>query len=272
MDRIGWWLAAAFLSLSAPAFAQAGEEKGFDNKSVIALHQAGLGDNTIVAKINSSACGYDVTTNGLITLKQAGVADDVIAAMVARCGDSPRPQATGLATADPLSAHVPGIYVLQDWIAAPQMQLMRPSKASGIKVTGNGSILLPYVGRLVLPDEQSRIGIKTHHPVFYFYFVAGDRKVSDFGTPNSVAAQSPDEFSLVHFKVKKNEREVGVGKISAYSSQRGIDPKEAIRFDASEIGGSAFKVRSERDLEPGEYAFVLTGANGTARVYDFTIL
>ena len=72
--------------------------------------------------------------------------------------------------------------------------------------------------------------------------------------------------------MKKNEREVGVGKVSAYSSQRGIDTKEAIRFDSSEIGGSAFKVRSDRDLEPGEYAFVLTGANGTARVYDFTIL
>ena len=191
MRRVGWWLAVAFLSLSTPAFAQGGEDKRFDNKSVVALHQAGLGDNTIIAKVNSVACGYDVTTDGLIALKQAGLSDDVIAAMVARCGGEPRPQATGQASADPSSAHMPGIYVVQDWLAAPQMQLMRPSKASGIKVTGNGSILLPYVGKQVLPDEQSRVGVKSHRPVFYFYFVAGDRKVSDFGTPNRSRRNRP---------------------------------------------------------------------------------
>ncbi|WP_375395345.1 hypothetical protein [uncultured Sphingomonas sp.] len=266
MERVRLFFLAVALVLSSAASAQR-----FDNKSVVALHHAGLGDNTIIAKVNGLPCSYDVSTDGLIALKQAGVSDDVIAAMVARCSASPHAQGVGAGSTDPAVAHPPGIYVMQDWLGTPKMQLMRPSKASGIKVTGNGSILLPYVGKLVLPDEHSRVEVKTHRPVFYFYFLAGGRKVSDFCTPDSVAAQSPDEFTLVRFKVRKDEREVGTGKVSAYSSRRGIDTKDVIRFETSEVGESAFKVSESRDLEPGEYAFVLTGANGTARVYDFTI-
>ena len=213
--------AVAVLSYASGASAQR-----FDNDSVVALRHAGLGANTIIAKVNSLPCAYDVSTDALIALKKADVADDVIAAMVARCDAAAHAPSAVVNSADPASPHPPGIYVMQDWLAAPQMQLMRPSKASAIKVSGNGSILLPYVGKLALPDEQSRIGVKNHRPTFYFYFLPGDDKVSDFGTPNSVAAQSPDEFSLVRFKVKKGERDVGIGKVSIYSSRRGIDPKE----------------------------------------------
>ena len=269
--RYCWIGLVAMLPLSCAASAQRFDNQTFDNKSVVALHRAGLGDTTIIAKVNGLPCGYDVSTDGLIALKQAGLPDDVIGAMVARCNVVAKAGSIGPSSADPSTRHKPGIYVPEDGSDPARMQPMRPSKASGIKVSGNGSILLPFVGRLVLPDEQSRVAIKNHRPVFYFYFLAGDENVSDFGTPNSIAAQSPDEFSLVRFKVKKNEREVGIGKISVYSSRRGIDPKDAIRFDATEIGPSAFKVVVDRDLDAGEYAFVLTGANNAARVYDFTI-
>ena len=263
MKFLGWTASAVLLALSSAAGSQ-----GFDNKSVVALHRAGLGDTAIIAKVNGLSCNYDVSTDGLIALKQAGLSDEVIAAMVSRCNGAQG----GTNGADPASAHAPGIYVVQDGQGGPQLQPMRPSKASGIKVTGNGSILLPYLGRLVLPAAQSRVAIHTGKPVFYFYFRVGDQNVSDFGTPYSIAAQSPDEFSLVRFKVKTNERDVVIGKMSAFGSRRGVDPKDAIPFETSEIGPSAFKVTMARDLEPGEYAFVLTGANGTARVYDFTIL
>ena len=267
MASMGKWLAA--LVLSSPT---AGVAQGFDNGNVVALHRAGLGDHTIIAKVNSLSCEYDVSTDGLIALKQAGMSDDVIAAMVSRCDASPRAQRVGSTGADPAAAHVPGIYVVQDWLPAPQMRMMRPSKASGIKVTGNGSILLPYVGKLLLPDGASRVAIRNHRPVFYFYFPAGDRDVSDFGSPRSIAAQSPDEFTLVRFRVRKDAREVGIGKISVDGNRKGIDPRAAIRFETSEAGESAFKVVLARDLEPGEYAFVLTGAHNAARVYDFSIL
>lgn len=264
LGRIGIAFALALWSAT-------GSAQGFDNQSVVALHRAGLGDTTIIAKVKSLTCGYDVSTDALIALKQAGLSDAVIAAMVGQCSASARAQGIMTDSPDPFVAHAPGIYVLQTGATKPQLHLIRPSKASGVKVTGNGSILLPYVRKLVIPDDRSRTAIDTRRPTFYFYFRAGDANVSDFGTPNSIAAQSPDEFSLVHFAIRKAQREVGIGKMSVLVHRRGVDTRDAVRFDSTEIGESAFKVEPARDLEPGEYAFVLTGAKGSARVYDFTI-
>lgn len=255
----------AFALWSSPTLAQR-----FDNNSVIALHRAGLGEAAIVAKINSLSCGYDVSTDAMIALGRAGVSDKVVAAMVDRCNRSARAQGTD--AADPAAVHAPGIYLMDATPGAPRMQPLRPSKASGIKVSGNGSILLPFVGKLVLPDDRSHVSIGSHRPTFYFYFPAHDRRVSDFGTPGSIAAQSPDEFSLVRFRTRSGAREVSIGRMAGFSGQRGIDPRDTIRFSTSEVGDEAYRVEMNAELAPGEYAFVLTGANGTARVYDFTIL
>lgn len=259
------WLAAIALAPSS-AIAQA-----FDNAAVKALHAAGLGETAIVAKINSLPCGYDVSTAGLISLKQAGLTDGVIAAMVNRCTASSRAQGYAANSADPAVPHAPGIYVVEDGPGAATLQPLRPSKASGVKVTGNGSVLMPYRARLVLPETGSHMPLRSAQPVFYFYFDVPDRRVSDFGTANSAAAQSPDEFTLVRFSVKGNQREVGMGKVSAYDIRRGIDPAASIAFAAQDTGEGVFKVSFAEKLVPGEYGFVLTGATGTSRVYDFSI-
>jgi hypothetical protein len=264
MKKIGAaWLAA---SMSCAAVAQT-----FDNNSVVALYQAGLGDTTIIAKVESIPCGYDVSTEGLVSLKRQGISDEVIATMLRRCSASPRAQGVDASSADLSVARAPGIYLLQDWAVPNHMTALRPSKASGIKVSGNGSILLPYIGKLVLPDLTSGNAVKSKHPTFFFYFNAADKKVSSFGTPNSPAAQSPDEFTLVRFKAKGNEREVGVGRVSVYSVRSGVDPKVSIRFASEEVGESIFKVTIAQDLARGEYGFVITGANNAARVYDFSV-
>jgi hypothetical protein len=44
--------------------------------------QAKLGDSLIIAKIKSSASGFDTSTDGLVKLKQADVSDAVLQAMV----------------------------------------------------------------------------------------------------------------------------------------------------------------------------------------------
>lgn len=251
--------------------AGAASAESFDNRSVLALHQAGLGDEAIVAKVGTMPCGYDVSTDGLIGLKKAGISDQVIAAMVGRCTSSNRAQGLTADSADPSAHHAPGIYSLVDTVQSSRMTLMRPSKASGIKVTGNGSVLFPFVGKLVLPDASSRNVIKSARPTFFFYFDPGDEKVSDFGTPTSIAAQSPEEFTLVRFKAKASERQVDVGRMSAFGTRRGIATGDSISFVSDEIGDSAFKVTFSEPLAPGEYGFVLTGQNNAARVYDFTI-
>jgi hypothetical protein len=243
----------------------------FDNASVIALHRGGLGEATLLAKIKGMPCGYDVSTNGLIDLKGAGLSDVVIAAMVERCNSSARAQGADGNATDPAAIHPAGIYVMENWRQPAQMQIIRPSKAGALKVTGNGSLLFPRVGKFTLPGSESHYAIKTAQPSFYFYFKTDDRNVSDFGTASSAAAQSPDEFTLVRCKVKSEGREIEMGKVSVFNVHLGIDPKEAIAFRSEESREGVFKVTTEQPLVPGQYAFVLTGDGASARIYDFSV-
>jgi hypothetical protein len=61
---------------------EASGEKPLSNEDVIALKNAGLGDDVIVSKVRSSRGAYKLGTTDLVQLKQAGVPDTVIAAML----------------------------------------------------------------------------------------------------------------------------------------------------------------------------------------------
>jgi hypothetical protein len=199
--------------------------------------------------------------------------------MVRRCASLSK--ARGLAgddaSPDPMVRHSPGIYLFADGQPSPSLQVLRPSKSSGMKTSGNGSVLFPLIAKMVVPGLQGHVPVQTGTPVFYFYFNESDAKVSDFGTENSIAAQSPDEFSLVKFRQKSGERELEFGRASAYggalvSMKKGIDPRVTIKFSAEDKGVGIFKVSLDKALDIGEYAFVFTGANGAARIYDFSVV
>jgi hypothetical protein len=54
----------------------------FVNEDVIKMAKAGFDDGLIIAKIKSSKCQFETSTDALIGLKQSGVSPAVIAAMV----------------------------------------------------------------------------------------------------------------------------------------------------------------------------------------------
>ncbi len=257
---------SAAQGISMPASAQT-----FDDAGVLALHAAGLGDEAIIAKIRSLPCNYDTSTDRLIALKQAGVGDDIIVAMVERCTGAPRAQGAGNGPADPMAAHAPGIYLEEQGQAGPQLALLRPALAAGIKFTGNGSILFPRLAKLTVPQHGAQLRVAGNRPVFWFYFNAADHKVDSFGTVATIAAQSPNEFSLVRFRQDGGNRQFVVGRVEPYVQVVGVDPKNTIAFSANEVGDSIFKVEMTADLPPGEYGFVLPGEKGAFRIYDFSI-
>jgi hypothetical protein len=63
-----------------PAAARAGK---ITNADVMALHQAGFGDEVILAKIAASPASFTVEATDLVILKKAGLSEKVIAAMLA---------------------------------------------------------------------------------------------------------------------------------------------------------------------------------------------
>jgi hypothetical protein len=64
----------------APAAARSGK---VTNADVMALHQAGFGEQVILAKIAASPAAFTVEATDLVMLKKAGLSERVIAAMLA---------------------------------------------------------------------------------------------------------------------------------------------------------------------------------------------
>ena len=273
MRRLSIAAIAGSIAFSSPSYCET-----LNNDSIIAMAKAGLSEGLVVDKINSEPCNYDISTPAIIALKQGGLSEVVIGAMVRRCAtlSEKRGIAGDDTSADPKVKHSPGIYAFETWLDAKKLQVIRPSKASGIKSTGNGSLVFPYMTKLVMANPKSHLDIPENNPEFYFYFNVSDGKVSDFGMENSVAAQSPDEFSLIKFKDKGDSREVNIGKVSFYggitlTNRRGIDPKYTIHFEIEQVADGIFKVSPHDPLDAGEYAFIFTGANGNSRIYDFSV-
>lgn len=261
------WALAIGLAILGTTTAQA---QSFDNRSIMALHRAGLGPDVIIAKIRALPCNYDTSTDAIIGLSSAGVSQDVIVAMVDKCTGSSRAQGVNDRSADPLVKHAPGIYLLET-DQPPKMTILRPAASAGLKVTGNGSILFPLMAKLTVTQAQAQMIVRAARPTFYFYFNADDVKVNTFGTVGSAAAQSPNEFSLVKFRVDKNTRQFVVGRVQPYVEVIGVDPKNALPFEAEDLGDGIFRIQFASDLVPGEYAFVLPGGKTSFRIYDFSI-
>jgi hypothetical protein len=270
------YLAAASalaLAITAPISAEV-----MTNQTILSLLKAGLGDELVIAKINSEPCDYDVSTNSMLSLKNSGASERVIAAMVTRCASAndARGVAGDDASPDPMVRHSPGIYLLESWQKPAVLEPVSASKSSGMKTSGNGSIVFPLIAKMILPGAASRLPVQSASPTFFFYFNPNDAAVSDFGQEHSAAAQSPDAFTLVHFKQKRDTRELEMGRASAYggslvSFRKGLTLKASIAFTSEKRGSGIYEV-SAGPLEAGEYAFVFTGGDDNSRVYDFTVM
>ena len=252
-------------------------------ETIISLVRAGLGAETIIAKINSSAGSYDTSTASLIRLKQAGAPDPVIAAMLNR---SKTPLlASGVAnnaSPDPLQPHSPGIYLLG---RAPAARMMRIDATVSNQMKTSGALgfafsygLASMKMKTVIPNAAARASSTERRPTFYFYFdQAGPlASVSQFGSSFSPMASSPNEFSLIRFDQKRDHREAAIGSYSMGGVKTGVSDKARVTFTYDDVAPGVFKVTPTVDLQPGQYGFVSSAGAGTgmgivARIFDFGV-
>ncbi len=66
---------------ASPAQSDGASSDALTNGDVIKMVRAKLGDDIIISTVNSSACNFDTSVNGMVALKGAGVSDPVIKAM-----------------------------------------------------------------------------------------------------------------------------------------------------------------------------------------------
>ena len=282
MRGIAVLLAAALIA--APALGET-----LSNGSIIALSQAGLGPEAIVAKIHASPGAYDLGTDQLIALKKAGVADAVIAAMLEASGDSGvSANALGASdSTDPRAPHAAGIYLLTP------AKMVRMDATAGNQTKNSGLLGYAFTGgiakmkiKTVLPNPTARVKATGVRPVFYFYFDQADASLSHGGfwlAGPGATVTSPSEFSLVRFEKTKSGREVVLGQFNIGGMKTGVMDKARVPFSYADVSPGVFRVTPDADLPPGEYGFVYSAtATGTgvgfygggsmaSRIFDFSV-
>lgn len=274
-----------FLSTSSAIFAQG---ENMDNSEVISLVKAGLGQSVVINKIRSSKGNYDLSTNGLILLKKSGVSDEIIAAMLeSKTGGSASPSSNpaGASTRtgnpnDPTAPHDFGIYLYQEKDGQKKMTQLTPS-VSAQNRTGGGltASITPFgLGKVKtkanLPGTASALQISDAKPVFYFYL---DAKSGGLNTSSGIPSTT-NEFTLVRFNIRSDNREITIAKANAYGAKGGLSDEYVVSFEAENLGNGVFKVIPTSPLKNGEYGFYLINSGGSnasaavgAKFFDFGV-
>jgi hypothetical protein len=280
-------LLIVFCVMTVPISAQ---DETMTNEEVISLTRAGLASSLIVGKIRTSKTNFDLSTDSLIKLKQAGVGDDVVTAMLeAKSGKSvSTPAASGASAGrasgdpnDPMSPHNYGIYLYEERDGQRKMTQIA-ANVSAQNRTGGGftAAVTPFgLGKVKtkanLPGRNAALQIASTIPVFYFYLDATSGGLNT----NSGIPSSPNEFTLIRFNQRSDNREVTISKMNSWGGKGGLSDEYVMPLKAEDLGNGIFKVTPGIELKKGEYAFYLVGSGSSntaagvgSKFFDFGVL
>lgn len=276
----------AFAIFLAPSvFAQ---DETMTNQEVISLTKAGLNSSLIINKIKSSKTQFDLSTDSLIALKKAGVGDDIVAAMLeAKSGktvQAAQPAAVpGQASGDPndpMAPHNFGIYLYEMKDGSPKM-VQLAANVSAQNRTGGGftAAVTPFgLGKVKtkanLPGRTAALRVSNTAPVFYFYL---DATSGGLNTSSGIPS-TPNEFTLVRFNQRSDNREVTISKQNSWGGKGGLSDEYVIPLKAEDLGKGVFKISPAIDLKKGEYGFYLLNSGNSnvnagigSKFFDFGV-
>jgi hypothetical protein len=264
-------------------------------QDVIAMKQAGLSDDIVIAKIQQHNVPSDLSTDELIGLKKEKVSDAVIRALIDPKAQSPAGsslpttivvQNPGLAALsninpsgatpeagqtavgdpnDPLTPHDSGIYLYtKDHAGNPKMVMLERAAYQGAKTGGMFASAMTYGAvkmktKAIIPGTKAALRITDSKLIFYFYF---DDRAAGLGRSSFLGANitNPNQFALLNLKVEKNSRTTEIGQFSMWGGSSGSDEKSMIAFKSERIGPGLYKVEVAGDLKSGEYCFVASSS------------
>jgi len=284
--------AVAFVLAFGAISAVTAQDEVMTNDEVISLTKAGLAGSVIIGKIRTSKSNFDMSTDALIKLKQSGVGDDVVTAMLEAksgkaVGGSSGAGMSGAAPVgptgdpnDPMSKKNYGIYLFEERDGQRKMTQLQ-ANVSGQNRTGGmfTASITPFgLGKVKtktnLPGRNAAMQIKATTPVFYFYL---DSTSGGLNTSSGIPS-TPNEFSLVRFNQRSDNREVTIAKSNSWGGKGGLSDEYVVPLQAEDLGNGIFKVTPSVELKKGEYGFMLlnsgnsnTAAGVGAKFFDFGV-
>lgn len=260
------------------------------NAEVVKMAKAGFGAPVIIAKVKSMPGKYDLSLDSMIAMKKQGVSDEVVAAML-EANTRAKSGATAInITAetgssmitdsnDPLAPHGFGIYLLEEKNGAKQMTQLTPNVSAQNRTGGKWTSSMTYgIGKVKvkanLPGTAANLQVKSSKPVFYFYL---DAKSGGLNTSSGIPS-TPNEFALVKFNVRGDNREVTIGKSNAFGSKGGLSDEYVKAFTAEQVSEGVFKITPSDSLPAGEYGFYLLNSGNSnanaavgSKFFDFGV-
>lgn len=279
--------AAAVLLLSIVSAAVAQDEV-MTNEEVISLTKAGLSGSIIIGKIRTSKTNFDMSTDALIALKTAGVSDEIVTAMLEAksgkaggntSGATPVGEVTGDPN-DPMSKHGYGIYLYEERNGERKMTQLQPNVSAQNRTGGQFTASMTPFGlgkvktKANLAGRNADLQISTIKPVFYFYL---DASSGGLNTSSGIPS-TPNEFTLVRFNQRSDNREVTIAKSNSWGGKGGLSDEYVVPLSAEDLGNGVFRVAPTIDLKKGEYGFYLvnsgnsnTSAGVGSKFFDFGV-
>lgn len=264
------------------------QDEVMTNDEVISLSKAGLNQTIIINKIRTSKTNFDMSTDALIALKKAGISDEIVTAMLeAKSGKTVSSGNTGNSTGDrasgdpndPMSPHGYGIYILEEIEGSRKMTQLQPAVSAQNRTGGLFTSSLTYgIGKVKikanLPGRNANLQINDSTPTFYFYL---DNKSGGLNTASGIPS-TPNEFALVRFNIRSDNREVTIGKANAFGAKGGLSDEYVVQFNAEDLGNGIFKITPAIELKKGEYGFFLINSGNSnssnavgSKFFDFGV-
>jgi hypothetical protein len=181
---------------------------------------------------------------------------------------------------DPMSKHSFGIYLYEEKDGVRTMTQLQPN-VSAQNRTGGGftAAVTPFgLGKVKtkanLPGRTAALQITTTSPVFYFYL---DTASGGLNTSSGVPS-TPNEFSLVRFNQRSDNREVTIAKTNSWGGKGGLSGEYVVPLRAEDLGNGIFRVSAAAELRKGEYGFYLLNSGNSnvnagigAKFFDFGV-
>lgn len=251
-----------------------------DNQKLIQLTNQKIGDDLIISFIKSSQTNFNCGMTDILALKKENVSENVLVEVMKICNSAKATQEDADNINNPSFKHPSGVYVYTE---AQDGALLKKLFATVISNEKGGGMGNQLASRFTFGTAKSSTIVQINGQVanmktksgnaFYFYFENTDKP----GMANwwFTKATSPNEFTLIKLKQKRNNREFSKGKSDSYSYQTGIDDEQKIQFDFEEVKPGIFKVTSKTALKEGEYCFIYSAAvpsqYSNDKVFDFSV-
>ncbi len=242
-------------------------------RDVIAMKQAGLSDDLVIAKIRQANKPADLSADELVALKKQNISDAIVKALmdpasatasdssatgaavanrilnVNPSGATPEPGSSSLGNQDdPMTPHDSGIYIFRaDSAGKSQMVMLERAAYQGTKTGGVFTSALTYGAvkaktKAILPGRASSIRVAQGKPVFYFYFEDKAAGLGRGGLFAGGAISNPNQFALLRLNIDKHDRSTEIGAFSMWGASTGSQAKSIIPFKADRIAPGLYKV------------------------------